>query len=72
MDDRTSELQEFFHECDHNGDGLIELKEFASLLKSIGSDVSDEECKIGFAELDADSDGRIDFNEFIGWWQEHA
>ncbi len=70
MEDRIEELKEFFSDCDSNRDGLIQLAEFSTLLKNIGSDVTEDECRIGFAELDADQDGRIDFNEFVTWWNE--
>ena len=72
MSDRAEELQEFFTGCDLNSDGLIELSEFSQLLKNIGSDVNAEECRIGFEELDTDKDGRIDFQEFIVWWNDHS
>ncbi|MGI9326155.1 MAG: EF-hand domain-containing protein [Pseudomonadales bacterium] len=70
MEERLEELKEFFTDCDANSDGLIQLTEFSALLKNIGSDVTEDECRIGFAELDSDRDGRIDFNEFVNWWNE--
>jgi Ca2+-binding EF-hand superfamily protein len=31
--------------------------------------MSNEECRIGFAEIDTDRDGVIEFDEFIEWWR---
>lgn len=72
MSDRTKELQEFFNSCDANNDSLIELSEFSQLLQNIGSEVSEQECRIGFEELDTDKDGMIDFSEFMAWWTDHS
>jgi hypothetical protein len=30
--------------------------------------MSGEECRIGFAEIDTNRDGRIQFDEFLNWW----
>jgi Ca2+-binding EF-hand superfamily protein len=30
--------------------------------------MTDEESRIGFAEIDTDRDGVIEFGEFLDWW----
>jgi Ca2+-binding EF-hand superfamily protein len=31
--------------------------------------MSQEECRIGFAAIDRNRDGAIEFDEFLAWWQ---
>jgi Ca2+-binding EF-hand superfamily protein len=33
-------------------------------------DMSEEECRIGFEEIDTDADGAITFDEFKAWWKQ--
>ncbi len=69
--EERAELQEFFSNCDTDQDGRIQKSEFAALLKNLGSEVSAEEISIGFAEVDQNGNGTIDFDEFIAYWTEH-
>ena len=69
-EEEREELQEFFVSCDTDGDGRIQKSEFAELLKNLGSEVSAEEVSIGFAEIDQDRSGTIDFEEFLAYWTE--
>ena len=40
------------------------------MLGQLESEVSDEEARIGFDEIDADDDGAISFDEFVAWWHD--
>ena len=64
------ELRQNFDACDSNGDGWITSGEFASLLHSLDQELSDDECLLAFELTDADGDGLISFEEFMGWWTE--
>jgi Ca2+-binding EF-hand superfamily protein len=64
------ELSESFRYNDVNKDGLIEFAEFVEMLGQLESEVSDEEARIGFDEIDADDDGAISFDEFVAWWHD--
>ena len=66
MDKR--ELRETFDAYDANGDGSISMIEFSRLLEALGAGMSDEEIGIGFAEIDTNHSGSIDFKEFVAWW----
>lgn len=62
------ELKQSFDACDSNGDGWIVDHEFGALLRSLDQDLSEDECLLAFELTDADGDGSISFEEFMGWW----
>src|SRR5262249_55290169 len=64
------ELRETFDYNDRDGDGLIELEEFAALLDELEAGMSEAETRVGFDEIDTNDDDRIDFGEFVAWWTE--
>jgi Ca2+-binding EF-hand superfamily protein len=66
--DQLAELRETFEYNDRDSDGRIELDEFIEMLDELESDMSDGEAKIGFADIDTNDDGLIDFEEFVAWW----
>jgi Ca2+-binding EF-hand superfamily protein len=66
--DQLAELRESFDGCDSNGDGWIIVGEFAALLVALDQDLTDDECLLAFEMTDADGDGKISFEEFMGWW----
>ena len=66
--DELAELRESFDKCDSNGDGWIIVGEFAALLLALDQDLSEDECLLAFEMTDADGDGSISFEEFMGWW----
>ena len=41
-----------------------------SLLHALDQDLSEDECLLAFEMTDADGDGSISFEEFMGWWTE--
>jgi calmodulin len=68
--DHRREVQAHFIHADTDGDKRINRNEFRALLTDLEADMSPEEAEIGFDEIDTDSDGLIDFDEFLAWWQE--
>jgi Ca2+-binding EF-hand superfamily protein len=68
--DELAELRESFDSCDSNGDGWIIVGEFTALLHVLDQDLSEDECLLAFEMTDADGDGKISFEEFMGWWTE--
>ena len=70
--DQLAELRETFEYNDRDGDGRIELDEFVEMLYELESDISDREAKIGFADIDTNDDGLIDFEEFVTWWTDEG
>jgi acetyl-CoA synthetase len=62
------ELRESFALIDKDRDGRIDYDEFAKLLASLKSGLTEPEMRGGFAILDTDHDGAIAFDEFAAWW----
>lgn len=55
-----------FKNFDKSGDGFIETGEFANLIKDMGrTDISAEKVAEIFKKYDTDSDGKIDFMEYL-------
>ena len=66
------ELKQSFDACDSNSDGWIVNSEFSALLRTLDQDMSEDECLLAFELTDADGDGSISFEEFMGWWTDSA
>jgi Ca2+-binding EF-hand superfamily protein len=62
------ELRAAFEASDTNGNGTLQFGEFVDLLDNLGADMSEREYRIGFDAIDVDRDGRINCEEFLGWW----
>lgn len=69
-EEQLDELRESFDYNDRDGDGRIELGEFASMLDELEAEMSEREVEIGFKDIDTNDDGLIDFTEFVAWWTE--
>jgi Ca2+-binding EF-hand superfamily protein len=67
-DTQRAELREAFAAIDGNGDGHIEIAEFARLLASLRTPSIAAEAQRDFEIIDTDSDGSIAFDEFAAWW----
>ena len=65
---QLAELRQSFEDVDLNGDGRIGDGEFVKLLQRLDEDISRDECLLAFEATDADGDGSISFEEFLGWW----
>ena len=66
--ERIAELLEDFEYFDGDGDGLMRFDEFEQFMDGIGADMTGDECRNGFLEIDSDRDGTIEFEEFLEWW----
>jgi hypothetical protein len=69
---RRAEVQKLFDVVDKDGSGLIDNEEMTHLLGGLGKTLPKEEIDLGFAKLDVDSSGHIDFNEFYTWYKDVA
>ncbi len=68
MSKSTEEIRETFRHFDRDGNGTIDIAEFAALMKALGAAGGPEELAAGLEALDSNRNGRIDFEEFAAWW----
>ena len=61
--------RENFRLTDADGNQQITFAEFASFMTELDPDMSADEHRIGFDEIDSDHDGVISFDEFRAWLQ---
>ncbi len=66
--DPDQEVREIFDHYDRDNDGVIELPEFARICEAAGLAMEEDELATGYADVDRDSDGKISWAEFVGWW----
>ncbi|KAJ2056091.1 hypothetical protein GGI17_006372 [Coemansia sp. S146] len=71
-EEQRAEYEEAFALFDKDGDGSITAKELGAVLKAAGQNPSDEELKDMVNELDADGNGKIDFEEFLTLMRRHS
>ena len=67
LTDKTA-LKRMFAEHDSDGDGALEYKEFASLVKKLGVEFSQYEMDAACFAVDQDDDQKISEQEFLEWW----
>lgn len=67
--EKRAELREDFEYFDEDHDGRMQFDEFVDFLSGLEADMSQEQCRIGFAAIDRNRDGAIEFDEFLAWWQ---
>ena len=67
--DPNQELREIFAHYDRDRDGVIELPEFARICEANGMSMDEDELAMGYAIVDSDNDGKINWEEFKGWWR---
>jgi calmodulin len=68
--EQLDELREAFDYNDRDSDGRIQLDEFVEMLDELEADMSDDDARVGFQDIDTNDDGLIDFEEFVAWWSE--
>ncbi len=69
-EDDLAEIREIFSHFDRDSSGSIDIAEFDALLRALDAQVNDEETKTGLEALDANKNGKIDFDEFVEWWSD--
>lgn len=69
-DSEIQEIKSNFEFFDRDGNGQIDLPEFIELLTVISPKTKASHVEDGFKLIDSNSDGFIDFDEFLAWWRE--
>jgi calmodulin len=67
--EKLLEIRKNFEFFDKDNNGIIEIKEFTSLLKVIEPSSTKQQAEEGFKIIDDDNNGVIDFEEFLTWWE---
>lgn len=62
--EKSDRLKAKFHELDENGDGYLSYEELSKLLRKGNPDMSDDEMRLLYDQLDTHHDGKVDFHEF--------
>ena len=57
-------LAEAFRVFDRDGDGTISVKELSDVMRELGEAMSDDDIKNVMSGIDANSDGRMNLEEF--------
>lgn len=65
-EDSEEEILEAFRVFDRDGNGFISTAELRHVMTSIGEKLSEDEVNRMIKEADADGDGQINYNEFVG------
>lgn len=64
-DDQLDELKEAFAVYDTNRDGVITTRELGTVMRQLGQNPTEAEIQEMIKQLDKDSSGTINFNEFV-------
>jgi hypothetical protein len=62
------DVQDIFNAIDTDGNGYLDHQEIGEVAEVLGFPMTEDELAAAFKELDADSNGRISFEEFEQWW----
>jgi len=65
--DQIKAFQETFKLFDKNGDGKISYKDLGEMLRTMGYDPSNQELKDLIANADSNSNGYLEFEEFLNF-----
>ena len=67
-DQQRREYKKVFDQFDTDDNGCIDWDEFRKLLNELDENMPLEDKLAAFHDADSNRSGRIDFEEFITWW----
>lgn len=65
--EKLDRIKAKFHELDENGDGFLSYNELEALLRKGNPDMSEDEIRLLYNEMDTHRDERVDFHEFCDY-----
>ena len=63
------QIKKLFVELDADGSGFLNVEEVKQLAVKLGGGIADEDLSAAMAEMDPSGDGKVDPQEFSGWWR---
>jgi Ca2+-binding EF-hand superfamily protein len=69
VDCKQDEIAQAFARVDRNGDGRIEIEEFATLMLDMDRATNACEMRVCFDAIDSDHDGSVTLAEFRAWYR---
>jgi len=66
----TDDIINAFEIFDKNHDGTISINEFKHILMDLGQKFSEDEVNKIITEIDLDNNGKINYRDFVEFWQE--
>eukprot|EP01047_Picozoa_sp_COSAG01_P098920 COSAG01_NODE_29028_length_647_cov_0.936131_1_plen_118_part_10 len=69
MSSSVGELRELFDSIDLDSSGSINRSELRTMATRLGREMPEHEVDRAMAQMDADGNGEVDFQEFCAWWQ---
>ncbi len=64
-EEQLQEYKEAFSLFDKDGDGIIDSKEFGTIIRSLTANLTEAQLKDMLNEVDPENEGRIDFQGFL-------
>ena len=66
----TDDILNAFEIFDKNHDGTLSINEFKHILMDLGQKFSEDEVNEIITEIDLDNNGKINYRDFVEFWQE--
>ncbi len=67
--EKIDKVRHEFEYFDSDSSGYLDSNEFRLMFKVIAPEASRKECDEAFAAIDEDGSGKIEFDEFLEWWE---
>ena len=68
----SKSLQEIFADFDEDGNGYVTTIEFRNALRRLGLGITSREIDQVMAKIDANGDGKIDYQEFAAKFKDNS
>jgi len=63
-DDQTATMRKVFAMFDQSKTGFVETSKFVNILNTLGQNFDEDDLKVKITEVDAEGEGRVDFDQF--------
>ena len=70
-EDEEKELRDAFEKIDKEGKGTVDRARIGDLAKEMGRPMEEWELDVAMNHMDADGNGKVDYDEFAVWWEKN-